>query len=43
MAALLFIAGKREVRERKALLALHATAARGDVRDVRKLIKDDPE
>lgn len=42
MHAFLFIAGKRRERERRELLALHALAARGDPKAVRKQLKDDP-
>lgn len=41
MHALLFIAGKLRVAEDKNLLALHATAAQGDAKTIKKLLKDD--
>lgn len=43
MHALLFIAGKRRAREGRDLLALHAMAARGDQKDLRKAMKDPDE
>lgn len=41
MHAFLFIADKRRAAEHKALLALHATAAQGDQKTIKKLLKDD--
>lgn len=41
MHAFLFIAGKRRAAEHKNLLALHATAAQGDEKTIKKLLKDD--
>ena len=43
MHTLLFIAGKRRAREARELLALHAMAARGDPKDLRKAMKDPDE
>jgi hypothetical protein len=36
----LFIAGKRRQAEQASLLALHATAARGDPKEIRRILKD---
>jgi hypothetical protein len=41
MQAYLFLANKRRQREHRELLALHATAARADPKDIRKALKED--
>jgi hypothetical protein len=41
MSAFLFIAAKRQRREQKELLALQALAARGEPKELRKILKDD--
>ena len=41
MQAYLFIAGRRQMREQKELLALYAMATRGESRDIRKALRDD--
>ncbi len=43
IAALLFVAGRRRKRERREQLALGTMAARGDIKAVKKQLKDDPE
>jgi len=41
MSAFLFIADKRHRREQKELLALQALVARGEPKELRKMLKDD--
>ena len=43
MQAFLFIAGKRRQAETKEALAIQAFAARGDPKDLRKVLKEDDE
>jgi len=41
MQAFLFIAARRRQREHRELLALHAMAARGEGKDIKKALRDD--